>query len=339
MTNQLSKEVLAKEVHQKAVGFYNVSEEYAYKFIMEVKKIRDERYYKELGYSNFDDYCMDAWGLEKTFVQERIKIVNEFQDKSGGLNHQYGHRKTLLLARMPKEERSGVIQDGIPTKTGNKTIEEATQKEIREYQQELKKTQKERDKERKERELAEEREKIAQRDAEIARNTLEDLENTKPKTIEKIVEVEKIVDNTDHNLVKELQEQVENLSGDLSLTNRKLRVKEREVNLYKGDSDEHRRMKEDISRLMQQKDEIGKQMQEAKDMGKLSARVNGILSEIAPVSYVVEDVSNEIALESLSQILENVESCVFDIRNKMRGFKLNRTRSENTTIIEADFTE
>src|SRR5690625_2488493 len=104
--NELTTEVKAKEVHEKAVGYFKVSEQYGYKFIMEVKKVRDERYYRELGYSNFNDYCNDAWGVGRRVIDERIQAATSLPEGYfESYNSQFGHRKTFLLATMETEQR------------------------------------------------------------------------------------------------------------------------------------------------------------------------------------------------------------------------------------------
>src|SRR5699024_9180111 len=132
--NELSTEVMARETHENAIFYHNRTEENLYHFTMEVKEIRDNRYYKKLGYSSFDDYCMEAWNVDRKFMSERISIAEQFsEDDFVGYRRQFGHKKTLFLARMEDSQREQAIEKGIPTDEGYKPIDEATQKEINEY--------------------------------------------------------------------------------------------------------------------------------------------------------------------------------------------------------------
>lgn len=138
--NELSTEVKAKETHEKALFYYNRTEFNLYKYTMEIKKIRDERFYKELGYSNFDDYCQNAWNLKRRVVDERIQIAETLNEKDFlNYNVKFGHKKSLLLVRMNEQQRKQATTKGIPTNDGYKSIEEVTQKEIREYRRNIEK--------------------------------------------------------------------------------------------------------------------------------------------------------------------------------------------------------
>lgn len=129
----------ALEVHERAVGYFKISERFGYKFIMELKKIRDERLYKHLGYSNFDEYCKSAWGVKRRVIDEKIQMASSLpEDYFERYSAKFGHKKTLLLSMMDEEHRERVINEGIPTEQGIKSIDEATQQELNEYRRRLK---------------------------------------------------------------------------------------------------------------------------------------------------------------------------------------------------------
>src|SRR5690625_2190191 len=161
--NELSKEIKARETHERAISNFNVAEQFTYKFIMDIKEMRDNRYYKEIGYQNFDDYCNHAWGVDRRFISERISMAEKFtEDEFVGYNRQLGHRKTLLLARMDEPQREQALKKGIPTDSGYKTYNEATQQEINEYRRNAEK--------------AEQRARQAEQQAEAERRERERLE-------------------------------------------------------------------------------------------------------------------------------------------------------------------
>lgn len=188
--NELSTEVKARETHEKAVGYFKVSEQYGYKFIMEVKKIRDDRYYKELGFSTFEDYCQNAWGFSRRWVDTKIQSASHLNESDfENYSSRFGVKKTFLLATMEDEQREQATEKGIPTEDGYKSIDKATQKEIAEYRKNT-------DEAIQKAEQAERRAKQAESTAEAERKERERLEreneelaNRKPEVITHTEEV------------------------------------------------------------------------------------------------------------------------------------------------------
>lgn len=180
--NNLSPELKANEIHERAVGFYKISEQYGYKFLMEVKTIRDEKLYKELGYKNFEEYSINNFGYSNDTMNERIKAANEFGENYNGALRSYGQHKTHQLATMPEEQRNHVIENGIETNNGNKTIDEATTRELEKYKRQLK--QRDEEKSQLESQLSQ-----AQRSESIALKQLEDAEDKEPEVKREIKEV------------------------------------------------------------------------------------------------------------------------------------------------------
>src|SRR5690625_5526667 len=114
--NELSTEVRAKETHENATIYYSRAEYNLYKHVMEVKKIRDERYYNELGYGTFDEYCQSEWNVGRRVMYERIQLAETFnEDDFVRYSAQYGHKKTLFLAHMDEPQREQALEKGIPT--------------------------------------------------------------------------------------------------------------------------------------------------------------------------------------------------------------------------------
>ncbi len=101
-------------------------------------KTPDEKLYKELGYKNFEEYSINNFGYSNDTMNERIKAANEFGENYNGALRSYGQHKTHQLATMPEEQRNHVIENGIETNNGNKSIDEATTRELEEYKKQLK---------------------------------------------------------------------------------------------------------------------------------------------------------------------------------------------------------
>lgn len=130
--------VVASETHEKAIAYFKVAEQYGYKFIMEVKKIRDERLYKELGFTSFDTYCESAWKTVRRSMDERIQIADSFgnqQDFESTYSH-LGHSKSLMLARMEPEIRQQI--------ESTVNVDETTVKQLSKLEKDLKQTESER---------------------------------------------------------------------------------------------------------------------------------------------------------------------------------------------------
>ena len=203
-----SREVEARKKHESAVGNFRIAEEYTYKFIMDMKDIRDDRYYKELGYSNFNDYCKEAWDVDKWFINERIKIADEFgSEKAVVHTTTFGHTKSLLLARMNGEQREQALKEGVPTEKGTKSYEEATQKEINEWRRRL-------EEERKAREQAEANAEQYRRSSEIAYKQLEEAEDKEPEIrYETKTEYVEVVDEDAERRLMEYEERFGDLQN------------------------------------------------------------------------------------------------------------------------------
>lgn len=214
--NELSVEITAKEIHENAEFWHNRAEHNLYRFFLEVKKIRDERLFSELGFSNFDEYCQSAWNLKRRVVDERIQIADTFsEDDFKRYSAQLGHKKTLLLTSMEETQRERTLSEGIPTAQGYKTYDEATQKEIADYKrnaEEMERKAKEYEKQLKQRD-----ELIASREQEneILQSKLEDAESREPET--KVIYKEKIPKYIEAQMNDKEQELIEAKQSKLRL--------------------------------------------------------------------------------------------------------------------------
>src|SRR5690625_2000001 len=251
---ELSTEVKAKETREKAVGYFKVSEQYGYKFIMEIKKMRDERYYRELGYSNFNDYCKDAWGVGRRVIDESIQSASSLPENYfESFNSRFGHRKTFLLATMTSEHREKIFDEGIPTERGNKPIDEATQQEINEYRRKLRES---------EQSKAEVEERVRQ------------LENQPPQVVEK--EVVKEVVPEDYDLIKGNYSALESRTEHYKEQNEELRAELKRLENLLNDSD----MDE------QEKDRKRLEIEADINVLELKIKVDRFLKEVAITSFM-----------------------------------------------------
>ena len=192
----MSPELKANEIHERAVGFYKISEQYGYKFLMEVKTIRDEKLYEELGFENFEEYTVNNFNFSKRTINERIQTAETFGEDFERARASLGHRKLKGLATMPEEQRNHVMKHGIDTPDGNKSLEEATTRELEDYKKRNKSL------EQQNTQLQSQVEQ-AQRSEKIARKQLEDEQDKEPEVIEKYMEPE------DYQSIKNMNEHLQ----------------------------------------------------------------------------------------------------------------------------------
>lgn len=196
MESNLSLELKAQEIHERAVGFYKISEQYGYKFLMEVKTIRDEKLYKELGFETFDNYTLNNFNYSKRTINERLQDAENFGEEYERALASYGKHKSHQLATLPKEQRNHIMEHGIDTPNGHKSLEEATTRELEDYKKRNKTL------EQQNAQLQSQVEQ-AQRSESIARKQLEDEQNKDPEVIEKYTEPE------DYQSIKNMNEHLE----------------------------------------------------------------------------------------------------------------------------------
>jgi hypothetical protein len=129
--------VLASETHEQAIADFRVAELYTFKFIMKIKKIREERLYKELGFQSFDSYCEAAWKQKRDYMDQRIQIAESFGEADfADTYRQLGHSKSLIFARMEPETRQQI--------ESTVNVSEAPVREIKQLEKQLKETESER---------------------------------------------------------------------------------------------------------------------------------------------------------------------------------------------------
>jgi len=299
--NELSTEVQAKETHEKAVGYFKVSEQYGYKFIMEVKKIRDDRYYKELGFSSFDDYCNNAWGFNRDWMDRKIKSASNLKEEDFTLyTMQYGQEKTFLLATMEDEQqREQATTKGIPTEQGNKSIDEATQKEINEHRRKYK-------------ELEQQTEQ-AKKSEQIMQKQLEELESKEPEIVEKEVVP------ADYDKLKGGYEAAQSLRDRYKEENKQLReeLKKASVSVNEnGDDSKKQELKKEEERL---KNKVG----EYDKLYDIQCNLEQIISAISPKIHAIKTdfVKNEYGIiddfeSTLNEVIKVCENAKGKLPNK-----------------------
>ncbi|MCG2227942.1 hypothetical protein K4T76_00450 [Staphylococcus epidermidis] len=307
-------ELKAQEIHERAVGFYKISEQYGYKFLMEVKTIRDEKLYKELGFETFDNYTLNNFNYSKRTINERLQDAENFGEEYERALASYGKHKSHQLATLPKEQRNHIMEHGIDTPNGHKSLEEATTRELEDYKKRNKTL------EQQNAQLQSQVEQ-AQRSEEIAKKQLEDAESREAEVVEKEIVKEVVPDRINKQLEnlkndKKLLEQREKELSDL-----KRRFKEREqqpeTNKYERDSN-----------LTEEEQIASIRFQVETNLLSLRDDANEFLNKVAHTPY------REAAIARASDRTKNM---MFDVVEEIEAWTRQMRNSLNTSqIIEGD---
>lgn len=305
MENEVSKEVFAVETHEKAKSYYNVSEQYAYKFLMEVKKIRDEKLFLELGCENFAEYTENYFGYSSDTINLRIQDASVWKEDYTEALRSYGKHKTRQLGLLPAKERENLIENGVPTETGVKTIEEATTREIEEYKRQL---------------------KAKDEQLSLQAKMIDDLSEQEPQVIEKKVVVEKIP--ADYETVKATNERLEK---QLSSVRNDLKMKKIQYDLLEQNTESAKALEANIKALQQKEKSIDQRVKATIEFNDLMREIETFFdTKMASLRFkpLINDLYDTEASNKLSEVVNSVDFWVSEMRKIIPN--------EKTKIIEGE---
>lgn len=122
--NELSAEYIkAVELDRRIKTSAQLAQQSLYDMCMGFKEMRDSRLYKELGYSDFGDYCEKETGFSKMNVYRYISIAENLPQDFVNSSLQIGVKKLTLLAKLSDEERTELAE--------NIDLESTTVKELK----------------------------------------------------------------------------------------------------------------------------------------------------------------------------------------------------------------
>lgn len=320
---EISNEVRAVEVHQKATSYYQASEQFGYKFLMEVKIIRDEKLFKDLGYEDFEQYTQLNFNYSRNTMNERILSAEAFGEEYNRALGSYGKHKTRQLAQMPEKERQQALEEGIPTDEGIKPIEEATTREIDRYQKQLKAQEEHFQAQLKQKDELIESMADSMHDFELhAKELADENEQLKNKPAEV---VEKPVVPEDYSHLKESNAK---LSRELEKAEYEARtVREAYDTLLKKRQEEdegskkYKELTEAIKDMEGQMTRQQKRIQSQKQVYELVDQSKDLLQAIAPIPYLInaEFVNeNPVAKRELENIATQTEKFLEHLNNTLR---------------------
>ena len=183
---QLSNDLTTIETEIKS--YQNIAGQSIFEIGRRLKHVKEN----DLVHGEFGKWLKNV-GMHKQQAYRFIKIADEFSNSNSTPVLHLGIKALYQLATMPEEQRNHVIENGIETNNGNKSIDEATTRELEEYKKQLK----QRDEEKSQLESQLEQ---AQRSEEIARKQLEDEQDKEPEVIEREVVKEVVPDEVQQQL-------------------------------------------------------------------------------------------------------------------------------------------
>ncbi|AYX89313.1 DUF3102 domain-containing protein [Staphylococcus cohnii] len=186
---QLSDDLTTIETEIKS--YQNIAGQSIFEIGRRLKHVKEN----DLVHGEFGKWLENV-GMHKQQAQRFIKIAEEFRSSNTTPVLHLGIKALYQLATMPEEQRNHVIENGIETENGNKSIDEATTRELEKYKKQLK----QRDEEKSQLESQLEQ---AQRSESIARKQLEEAEDRDPEVIEKYMEPE------DYQSIKNMNEHLQ----------------------------------------------------------------------------------------------------------------------------------
>lgn len=122
--NELSAEYIkAAELDRRIKTSAQLAQQSLYDMCMGFKEMRDSRLYKELGYSDFGEYCEQETGFSRMNVYNYIRVAEKLPQDFVNSSLQIGVKKLTLLAKLSDEERTELAE--------NTDLESTTVKELK----------------------------------------------------------------------------------------------------------------------------------------------------------------------------------------------------------------
>lgn len=120
--NELSADYIkAAELDRKIKTSAQLAQQSLYDMCMGFKEMRDSRLYKELGYSDFGEYCEQETGFKRTNVYNYISVAENLPEDFVHSSGQIGIKKLTLLSTLSDEQRETITET---TDIENTTVKE-----------------------------------------------------------------------------------------------------------------------------------------------------------------------------------------------------------------------
>lgn len=100
----------AIELHQKIIVSANLAQQNIWDMCNGLKTMRDNKLYKELGYTNFEEYCENEVGMKRSNAYNYISIVEKINPENVQSIGQIGMTKLSLLATISEPEQAEIAE-------------------------------------------------------------------------------------------------------------------------------------------------------------------------------------------------------------------------------------
>lgn len=122
--NELSAEYIkAAELDRKIKISAQLAQQSLYDMCMGFKEMRDSRLYKELGYSDFGEYCEQETQINRQNVYKYIKVVENLPSEFVSSGRQIGIKKLYLLSSLSESERTELTENNDLESTSARELE------------------------------------------------------------------------------------------------------------------------------------------------------------------------------------------------------------------------
>lgn len=270
---------------------------------MEIKTIRDEKLYKELGFETFEDYTLNNFNFDKRTINRRLQDAESFGEEYETALTSFGKHKTHQLATFPKEQRNYVIEHGIDTPDGNKSLEEATTRELEDYKKRNKSLEQQNAQ-------LQSQVKQAQRSESIARKQLEDEQNREPEVKREVKEVVP-----------------PHVKAQLSDRQQMIDAKDKEI----------QQLQERLTKAEEQKQKFEKQdyLEEDEQIASISFQVESTVLEIKDNinRFLNENASTAFREAAIARASEKTKNQIYDGVEELEAFCRTMRQSLNSNVI------
>lgn len=107
---QSEEHIKAVALHQKILTSAELAQKNLWDMCTSLKEMRDSKLYKELGYSNFEDYCENEVGMKRRNAYNYIAVVEKIRLENVQSIAQIGMTKLSLLATISEEQQAEIAE-------------------------------------------------------------------------------------------------------------------------------------------------------------------------------------------------------------------------------------
>lgn len=100
----------AIELHQKILVSANLAQQNIWDMCSGLKTMRDNKLYKELGYTNFEDYCENEVGFSREQGRKYISIIENISLENANSSWHLGVSKLYLLSTISEPEQAEIAE-------------------------------------------------------------------------------------------------------------------------------------------------------------------------------------------------------------------------------------